>query len=250
MTNSVPLLRMCLLFCALLITGTMATLPLFSFDFKKFIKSSLFIKIMFWIPIFLVFVTSLYVGNYGRLVITVVFLLMGLRELLTVTKNLEIQKKSLLAPVVYYIFFMFALMHFFFIGVTQQTIIVGLLATLCFGSVLSDVVAFFFGNYLGKHKLPKILNDHKSWEGVAGQVLGALVGVMLVRQFVLKTSTIYIFLPIGIGSAAGDLLNSFVKRKLGIKDWGNSIPGHGGYLDRLSSLSVAFLFTNYFLLIK
>ena len=46
---------------------------------------------------------------------------------------------------------------------------------------------------------------------------------------------------IGLASAMGDLINSIVKRRLKIKDWGNTIPGHGGILDRMSSLSFAFI---------
>ena len=56
-------------------------------------------------------------------------------------------------------------------------------------------------------------------------------------------------LPIGLGSAAGDLTNSYVKRQLGIKDWSKLLPGHGGFTDRLSSLSGAAMVLFYTLLL-
>ncbi len=54
---------------------------------------------------------------------------------------------------------------------------------------------------------------------------------------------------VGLGTAYGDLLNSYVKRRLKIKDWGQSIPGHGGYSDRFSSMfgAVIVVYFWYFL---
>lgn len=51
----------------------------------------------------------------------------------------------------------------------------------------------------------------------------------------------WLILAIGIASAFGDLFNSVAKRQLDIKDWGQTIPGHGGVLDRMSSLSTTFM---------
>ncbi len=107
-------------------------------------------------------------------------------------------------------------------------------------SVMSDVAAFFFGNFSGKFHLPSWLNKSKSWDGVIGQLVGAwlgwlglgLVGVSLPISFAIL---------VGSASAGGDLLNSYAKRQVGIKDWSSSIPGHGGFLDRLSSLSLALV---------
>jgi CDP-diglyceride synthetase len=244
MMTKILLLRTIYLFAALLFFGSVATLPLFHFNIKKFLHSSLYIKILLWIPIFLVFVFSLYVHNHGRLIIAIILLVIALKELAAVLKDHEAEGREIVA---YFLLFSFALLHFYLLGVIFPASIIGLLIILCFGSVLSDVGAFFFGTYTGRHKLPKGLNDHKSWEGVLGQIIGALFGVVLVRQFVIRSNSVWIFVPIGLGSACGDLVNSFITRRVGIKDWGTSIPGHGGYIDRLSSLAFAMMFTYYFL---
>jgi phosphatidate cytidylyltransferase len=54
---------------------------------------------------------------------------------------------------------------------------------------------------------------------------------------------------LGAGSALGDLTNSYVKRKLAIDEWGRAIPGHGGILDRFSSMAGSAVLVFYFLLI-
>lgn len=66
-------------------------------------------------------------------------------------------------------------------------------------------------------------------------------------MFINPVISIWLFLPIGLGSVVGDLANSFVKRKINIKDWGKAIPGHGGFIGRLSSLAGSAVCMFYFL---
>ena len=233
------------LFSILLVAGILLTLPLYHLDYRRFMKSKLFIKIVFWVPIFLIFVSLLYMSNATRLVVWVVLLALALRELLGIIRQRQVGRNAI--PVIFYTLFSIALLHFYLIGVIYSRQFVNLLITICFASVLSDVTAFFMGNYLGKHKLPALFNKNKSWEGVAGQIIGAFIGVVLVNTYIVRIPTLLLFLPIGVGAAVGDLANSYVKRFLSIKDWSNSIPGHGGYLDRLSSLAGSALLTFYYL---
>lgn len=242
---SVPLAKLVLLFASLFAAGCLLTLPLYKWKIDLLVRSAIFIKILLWIPIFLVFVISLYLSNAGRLVIVVLLIVMALRDFMRNRRRLKLPRSAY----VYLLLFTSALLHFYFLGNAFPELIVRLLIIICFASVLSDVCAFFMGSYLGRHHLPVILNKRKSWEGVGGQVLGALLGVLLVNWFILPVPSLFIFLPIGIGSAIGDLTNSYVKRQMAIKDWGNSIPGHGGYLDRLSSLSFATALTFYWTLL-
>ncbi|HEX3082137.1 MAG TPA: phosphatidate cytidylyltransferase [Candidatus Saccharimonadia bacterium] len=231
---AVPLGRLVALFAALMVAGTLLTVPLFRFDLRRFVRSTLFVKIVLWAPIFVVFVAMLYAGNAVRFSILAVLAVMGLTELVVVLRRAPAGRVLAIA---YFCGWSVALLHFFALAVVFASRIVPLLIVVCFASVLGDVAAFFMGNYLGKHKLPKAFNDRKSWEGVAGQVMGAVIGVWLVNAVVTPVPVWWLWLPVGVGSAAGDLTNSFVKRRLGIKDWSQNIPGHGGYLDRLSSLA-------------
>lgn len=126
---------------------------------------------------------------------------------------------------------------------------VSLFLAVWYMSVISDVVAYFAGTLIGRHHLPRVINQHKSWEGVVGQLAGASFGW---AKFVTVIAGIpfSLGLLVGFGTIVGDLSNSFVKRKNDFKDWSNHIPGHGGFLDRLSSLSFASLFVYIVLIIK
>ena len=241
--SHVPLASLVKLFCILLVAGIALTIPLYKFQVRRFISSNLFIKIMFWIPIFLIFLGTLYADSQVRLVLLVTLLIMALREL--IKQFYKSKYKSLL--VVYFVLFAVFLAHFYLVDTIYQTKFINILITLAFATVLADVTAFFFGNYFGIHKLPPVLNKNKSWEGVSGEIVGALVGVLLVNSFIEPVVSIWLFLPIGIGSVTGDLANSYVKRKLDIKDWSRAIPGHGGFIDRLSSIAGSVAFTFYFL---
>lgn len=108
----------------------------------------------------------------------------------------------------------------------------------------SDAGAYFVGLNFGKHKLAPVVSPHKTIEGMLGGLAAATVG-MLIYAIVLglffKFRVFYGYaLVYGIlGSlfgVVGDLCFSVIKRQTGIKDYGNLIPGHGGFLDRFDSV--------------
>jgi len=109
----------------------------------------------------------------------------------------------------------------------------------------SDTVAYFLGRALGRHRLAPQISPHKSWEGAIGGLLGAAAMSLL---FTLSTP-LQITLSIGQGivlallvsvfGQIGDLAESLLKRNTGVKESGNSIPGHGGFLDRMDSVVFA-----------
>jgi phosphatidate cytidylyltransferase len=204
---------------------------------KRLRGSRLEVKILLWIPLFLAAGAFTLAGFWIRLAIVLFVIAQLWREALAA--------KSLPA---------LGGLHTLLVslGVVAALGIIGLEPTLFLAvwlmSVLSDVVAFFAGNYFGRHALPAGFNKQKTWEGVAGQLLGALLGFGLIHSFVMSPP-LYLAPAIGIGSAAGDLANSYIKRRLGIKEWSNRLPGHGGYLDRFSSLAFALLVSYGLLLV-
>lgn len=246
--ETVPLARLVTLFCVLFVAGTALTLPLYRFDVRRFVRSKLFVKIVLWVPIFAVFIGFLYAGGRVRFAGLAALLIVAEGELIAVVLRRH-DRHQRRAALVYGGLFGIALLHFWLLGTVYPRHLINLLISIGVASVLADVMAFFLGNYAGKHKLPAALNDHKSWEGVAGQLIGAGLGVLLVNAFVTPIVSAWIWLPIGAGSALGDLTNSYVKRRLELKDWSQNLPGHGGYLDRLSSLAGSVLCAYYFLLI-
>ncbi len=108
-------------------------------------------------------------------------------------------------------------------------------------TVCSDVGGYAAGVLFGKHPMAPTISPKKSWEGFAGSVLLCVVGGSLTVHLLLDHSwVIGVALGIGVAVAAtvGDLMESLIKRDLGIKDMSNVLPGHGGVMDRLDSLVV------------
>jgi len=233
-----------LLFLILIAIGTFLTLLLFKFNLKELRKSGLDKKIMMWVPFALIFLLILYLGTAARFAIFAIILLMAFFEFY---KVMRIQQKNKGFLIAYIILFVISFIHLGLIKfIYPQSSII--LVFLIISTVISDVCGFFFGNFFGYHKLPEIFNKNKSWEGVLGQMVGALIGVVLIKYFVVHEGNILIFLPIGIGSAIGDLMNSRAKRIAGIKNWSNFIPGHGGFIDRFCSLAGSSVFIFYYIL--
>lgn len=113
----------------------------------------------------------------------------------------------------------------------------------------SDTGAYVFGSLLGKHKLFERVSPKKTWEGSAGGGLVAVIASQVIAYFVPFTSAStgitnnilwagLALLTVVMGTW-GDLVESLFKRKVGIKDSGNILPGHGGMLDRFDSSLIA-----------
>lgn len=234
-TDSIPIAALTSLVIALVIVGIIILLPLYAFDFKKLTRSTIFVKALFWLPIFVVIAVILYSSTWLRVIELFILISLVGRELYARSRP---PKHHVLLP--YFMLSALTLLCFIpLLAVYPDN--AKILITLGLATVLSDVCAYFFGSYLGNTKLPVILNNRKSWEGVLGQVVGALLGLLLVRTFLYSDISLWLFIPIGVGCAFGDLINSYVKRKNNIKDWASTIPGHGGFTDRLSSTTGSVL---------
>lgn len=121
-------------------------------------------------------------------------------------------------------------------SIGDPSILVWLIVLSAFGS---DVCAYFTGMAIGRHKLCPKISPKKTIEGAIGGVVGSIL-VCGVFGFYFANPYFIHCLAIGaIGAAisqCGDLTASVFKRKMGIKDYGNLIPGHGGILDRFDSV--------------
>ena len=105
---------------------------------------------------------------------------------------------------------------------------------------ICDSAAFFFGRKFGKHKLAPSISPNKSIEGaVTGFVVSAASFILAANYLISEVSLIkvtVIGIVIGIFGQLGDLIESKLKRDVGVKDSSNIIPGHGGILDRFDSI--------------
>ena len=117
----------------------------------------------------------------------------------------------------------------------------GVFRVLCFliGVVCSDTGGYATGVFFGRHPMAPLISPKKSWEGLAGSLLlGMLAGALSVT--LLLHGQWWQGLIFGAAlvstSTIGDLIESLIKRDLGIKDMGTLLPGHGGLMDRMDSL--------------
>ncbi|MCM1034471.1 MAG: phosphatidate cytidylyltransferase [Paludibacter sp.] len=112
---------------------------------------------------------------------------------------------------------------------------------------LNDTGAYCVGSLIGKHKMIPRVSPGKTWEGLAGGIVcGMLVGWIFLADPWKFTglefspiTAIVLSLVVVIAGTLGDLMESLLKRTLGIKDSGNVLPGHGGFLDRFDSVLLA-----------
>jgi phosphatidate cytidylyltransferase len=108
--------------------------------------------------------------------------------------------------------------------------------------VMSDTGGYVAGVLFGKHPMVPKISPKKSWEGLAGSVVfGTAAGVCMALFLFDVPFWVGIILGVSLVAAGtcGDLIESILKRDLGIKDMSSFLPGHGGVMDRLDSLLVA-----------
>jgi phosphatidate cytidylyltransferase len=110
---------------------------------------------------------------------------------------------------------------------------------LMLGVVFSDIGGYTAGVLFGRHPMVPAISPKKSWEGLAGSLVCGIAASVLAVTFLLEKPP-WVGIPLGlmlvITGTLGDLVESQVKRDLGIKDMGTLLPGHGGLMDRIDSV--------------
>ena len=114
---------------------------------------------------------------------------------------------------------------------------------------LSDSGALFFGKGLGRHEMAPNISPAKTWEGSIGGLAMSLLGGALIGSWIHLQLPFSLGLALlcGISGQIGDLCESALKRDLGVKDFGDVIPGHGGILDRIDSILFSAPLGYYFI---
>lgn len=114
-----------------------------------------------------------------------------------------------------------------------------MLLFLVFLTEINDVMQFTWGKLLGKHKIVPKVSPNKTWEGFIGGIISTtIIGYFLGFLTPLEPmQVVFVSFLLACSGFIGDIVMSSVKRDIGIKDMGSSIPGHGGILDRIDSLA-------------
>ncbi len=116
----------------------------------------------------------------------------------------------------------------------------------------NDTGAYLVGITFGRHRLMERVSPKKSWEGLAGGVAASVLASFAVHAWlgtVNQYGWIIIALIVSAAGTWGDLAESMLKRSIGVKDSGNSLPGHGGFLDRFDSVLFSFPVVYMYLLL-
>ncbi len=119
---------------------------------------------------------------------------------------------------------------------------------------LADTGAYLAGKAWGKHKLAVAISPGKTWEGVAGGAVAVAVYYVAVSRGLpdwdwwSDARGVALFAGVALASVVGDLFESWMKRRVGAKDSGTLLPGHGGILDRIDSMTSSMPFAAALLL--
>jgi phosphatidate cytidylyltransferase len=119
-------------------------------------------------------------------------------------------------------------------GINPHWLMIALLV-----SWAGDTAALYVGRAFGRHKLAPRVSPSKTWEGSIGSVAGGVLAAGIYAHFLIPSAPLWLALVVaGAGNIAGqvgDLCESAFKRGAGMKDSGTTLPGHGGWLDRIDS---------------
>jgi phosphatidate cytidylyltransferase len=129
----------------------------------------------------------------------------------------------------------------------------GLILYLVFLTEINDIAQYIWGKSFGSHPVTPTVSPNKTWEGLIGGIVTTTILAIVIAPWLTPFDLIHavaIGFIISCTGFIGDVTISALKRDLGVKDSGTSIPGHGGILDRLDSLTytapIFFHFTVYF----
>lgn len=186
-----------------------------------------------------------YIGWYGAFIIfipVVMFLLLPLRLVLKgdtagITKSMAVLQWILMLTV-------FGLSHMAYLLSLPEIEGFnaggrGLLLFLVFLTEINDVMQFTWGKLLGKFKVIPKVSPNKTWEGLLGGLIcTTVIGYFLAFLTPLDSfQVVLVSFMVALAGFIGDIVMSSIKRDIGVKDTGSTIPGHGGVLDRIDSLA-------------
>jgi phosphatidate cytidylyltransferase len=176
-------------------------------------------------------------GWYGFFMALPVFVIAIVLLLPILRNRAKGQLQNVSLAILGFIYFGWMFMHLGFLANTSNPY--GYLLFLLFAVEINDVAAYTFGKLFGKRKLREEISPNKTLGGSVGAFCAAMVLPWLLWFSFPNFEPLHLVLIgiiVGIGGQLGDLVISYIKRDIGIKDMGTVIKGHGGILDRVDSM--------------
>lgn len=198
---------------------------------------------------------ALYVGGAVFQSLVGILILIAIYEFWSISRN-EVKKRWKLS--VFILGFIYSIVAYFALTDLRENYGFVFTGLIIVGVWASDIGAYIFGKLIGGRKLWPAISPNKTWAG--------LLGACLFPSFILDGYLVFFAnnltpretiawslgasLAIGLLGQMGDLLISMLKRRVGIKDTGKLIPGHGGILDRIDALMLVIIFVWALLALK
>lgn len=191
--------------------------------------------------VFLVIISGLLMAAWaGRVLITIILALLIVAGCQEFRRGLrESVCRTALYSLVFAVFLSLCLGHLL---LGNSTVWSASFAFVLLVVASTDAFSELWGRLVGRRKLCSQLSPGKTWGGFVGGIATSVVYAVIL-SFLLPCSSIWLAALIGLvvaaSAVAGDLAFSYIKRRLNIKDFSNTLPGHGGLLDRFDSLVIA-----------
>ncbi len=176
-------------------------------------------------------------GWYGLFMALPVYVVAAILVVPILRNRAKGQLQSIALAIVGFVYFGWMFSHLGFLANTPHAY--GYLLYLIFAVEINDVAAFTFGKMFGRRKLRENISPNKTVGGSLGAVCVSLIVPWLLLFSFEHFEPVHLILAglvVGIGGQLGDLVISYIKRDIGIKDMGTVISGHGGILDRVDSM--------------
>ena len=178
-----------------------------------------------------------YLGWYGLFTALPAYVIAAIVLVPILRNRAKGQLQQVALAIVGFLYFGWMFSHLGFLANAEYAY--GYILYLVFAVEINDVAAFTCGKLFGKHKLRENISPNKTIEGSIGAIIISL-GIPFLLWFSFPHfepwHLVLTGLIVGVGGQLGDLVISFIKRDIGIKDMGNVIQGHGGILDRVDSM--------------
>jgi phosphatidate cytidylyltransferase len=176
-------------------------------------------------------------GWYGFFMASPVFVIAAILLIPILRNRAKGQLQIVSLAIVGFIYFGWMFMHLGFFANTPHAY--GYLLYLVFAVEINDIAAYTFGKMFGKRKLREAISPNKTVAGFFGAIAVSMTLPWLLWFSFPHFGPVHLVLTgiiVGLGGQLGDLVISYIKRDIGIKDMGATIQGHGGILDRVDSM--------------